>query len=446
MVLTKKSRLHLNPTPFLFSLLLLIFTAVCTTISPLHANEKLTDKEMASIKSIDADYAEHFGSVLLQGRDGRIQPIDTAALALMKKVTGERSIFGLSYNQVFVGLISEPELWQKLPMIRVKHPKLKELLGILESDEYFTFNDIYDGQRYKLDTPARIARSKTKSAQDAFDTELLSIEEALGLLYNAYSGESLNIFPIKGDPSNAWTTPSKAMKMFSRGEWEIVIELLENNYYGVKDGVKNGDWMRANDAVEAIKAYQQKNGAAIIPPKSKVNTELLYNKYNIFERLIGIYLVLGMVLFAIVFASLVNPSLNMTEVLKKPLALLWLAFAAQTAALGMRWYISGHAPWSNSYETMIYISWAVMLAGIVFANRSKVTAISAAVFASVILYAASLDWFSPQITQLPPILKSFWFTLHVSVITASYGFFGLCALLGGFILIFLMILLMVILD
>jgi cytochrome c-type biogenesis protein CcsB len=36
----------------------------------------------------------------------------------------------------------------------------------------------------------------------------------------------------------------------------------------------------------------------------------------------------------------------------------------------------------------------------------------------------------PEITALVPVLQSYWLTLHVSVITGSYGFFGLSAILG----------------
>jgi len=36
----------------------------------------------------------------------------------------------------------------------------------------------------------------------------------------------------------------------------------------------------------------------------------------------------------------------------------------------------------------------------------------------------------PEITNLVPVLKSYWLTLHVSVITGSYGFLGLGAILG----------------
>jgi cytochrome c-type biogenesis protein CcsB len=46
------------------------------------------------------------------------------------------------------------------------------------------------------------------------------------------------------------------------------------------------------------------------------------------------------------------------------------------------------------------------------------------------MFVAHLSWLDPQISNLVPVLKSYWLTIHVSVITASYGFFGLSALLG----------------
>jgi len=43
---------------------------------------------------------------------------------------------------------------------------------------------------------------------------------------------------------------------------------------------------------------------------------------------------------------------------------------------------------------------------------------------------AHLSFMDPEITNLVPVLKSYWLTLHVSVITGSYGFLGLGAILG----------------
>jgi cytochrome c-type biogenesis protein CcsB len=43
---------------------------------------------------------------------------------------------------------------------------------------------------------------------------------------------------------------------------------------------------------------------------------------------------------------------------------------------------------------------------------------------------ANLSFMDPVITNLVPVLQSYWLTIHVSVITASYGFLGLGALLA----------------
>jgi len=40
--------------------------------------------------------------------------------------------------------------------------------------------------------------------------------------------------------------------------------------------------------------------------------------------------------------------------------LIGLLFVLHTLGLIARWYISGHAPWSNAYESIIYVAWATM--------------------------------------------------------------------------------------
>jgi cytochrome c-type biogenesis protein CcsB len=67
------------------------------------------------------------------------------------------------------------------------------------------------------------------------------------------------------------------------------------------------------------------------------------------------------------------------------------------------------------------------------------TMASTAILTGLILFVAHLNWMNPQVTNLVPVLNSYWLSIHVAVITASYGFLGLGALLG-FITILLFIL------
>jgi cytochrome c-type biogenesis protein CcsB len=81
---------------------------------------------------------------------------------------------------------------------------------------------------------------------------------------------------------------------------------------------------------------------------------------------------------------------------------------------------------------MVYVAWAAMLAGFIFAKRSRVVLPATALLSTLTLFVAHLSWMDPEITNLVPVLKSYWLTIHVAVITASYGFFGLGAILGLF--------------
>jgi cytochrome c-type biogenesis protein CcsB len=121
------------------------------------------------------------------------------------------------------------------------------------------------------------------------------------------------------------------------------------------------------------------------------------------------------------------------------MALLILFFFALTAGLAMRWYISGHAPWSNGYESLVYIAWATLLAGFIFSKNSPITIAATGIMTGLILFVAHLSWMDPQVTMLVPVLKSYWLSIHVSMITASYGFLGLGALLGFITLILFII-------
>jgi len=52
------------------------------------------------------------------------------------------------------------------------------------------------------------------------------------------------------------------------------------------------------------------------------------------------------------------------------------------------------------------------------------------IMAGVFMFTAHLSGIDPQITNLVPVLKSYWLTIHVSIITGSYGFLAIGAMLG----------------
>ena len=176
-----------------------------------------------------------------------------------------------------------------------------------------------------------------------------------------------------------------------------------------------------------------------MPSEKKIDIEILFNKFQVFDRLTPIYLLAGLALLLFVFVKMLAPKVQINGIVKAVYIINLLAFLAHTAGLGLRWYIAEHAPWSNAYESMVYIAWALGLSGIIFAKRSPIALALTSILAGVTLFVAHLSWMDPQITTLVPVLQSYWLTIHVSIITASYGFLGLCALLGGFTLLLIIL-------
>jgi cytochrome c-type biogenesis protein CcsB len=138
----------------------------------------------------------------------------------------------------------------------------------------------------------------------------------------------------------------------------------------------------------------------------------------------------GLILLVLQLLTLFKPNIKLSFLKSFAFYFILALFLAETAGLAIRWYISNHAPWSNGYESMVFISWATVLGGLIFAKRSEITLSLTSVLAGLTLLVAGMSWMSPEITNLVPVLKSYWLIVHVAIITASYGFLGISALLG----------------
>jgi cytochrome c-type biogenesis protein CcsB len=245
-----------------------------------------------------------------------------------------------------------------------------------------------------------------------------------------FTGSLLKIWPVENDTSNKWLATITALKTLSPQQAQQVRTLALKYFSNVDASLKSGDWSDADKALANIASYQKKYGSVVYPPESKIKAEIFYNHSNIFEILWPLYFVVGFVLLILSFVKIIKPRFKMEKITKASLALLALFFVAHTLGLALRWYISGHAPWSNGFESMTYIAWATVLAGFIFSKQSPITLASTSILAGLILFVAHLNWMNPQITNLVPVLNSYWLSIHVSMITASYGFLGLGALLG----------------
>ncbi|MDD3505172.1 MAG: cytochrome c biogenesis protein CcsA [Sulfurimonas sp.] len=393
--------------------------------------------DAGQIKHVDANHANHYGTLLVQSRDGRIKPLDTMSMEYLNKITAKSSMFGLSHNQIILGMASNPEAWKEVEMIKIFHPKLKKELGIEESKNSFAYSIVFDKfGNYILGPLAEEALRKRPAERGTYEKEIIKVDERVNVAYMVYSGRFMTVFPLKGDQTHKWYYPQEALETFPSEAANEVMALLRSNSLGLSKGLQSGNWSDANKAIDDIKAYQVKINPELVAEDMLIKAELLYNKLQIFERLYPIYLLSGLLLLVLIFIRLAKPALDLKRVVRVILVIFAVAFVVHTFSLGLRWYIAGHAPWSNGYEAMLYISWSIILAGLLFARSSELAVATTGLFSGITLFVAHLSWLDPQITTMVPVLKSYWLTIHVSIITASYGFLGLSTLLGFISLIF----------
>jgi len=195
-------------------------------------------------------------------------------------------------------------------------------------------------------------------------------------------------------------------------------------------GKSNGDFTQADQLIESLKGFQRKYGSEVIPSSSKVEAEILYNKYDIFKKLFSYYIYAGFLLFVVLIIRIFNERKFLKYFELTLIGAIVLLFSFHTLGLIFRSFISGHAPWSDAYESMIYVSWATLFFGLIFGRKSSLTIAATSFVSSMILMIAHWNWMDPSIANLQPVLDSYWLMIHVAVIVGSYGPFSISMILG----------------
>ena len=383
------------------------------------------------IPVIDQDHAKEFGRLLVLDKEGRIKPVNTIASEMLRKISRKNTFEGQTPEQVYLGIAAFTDIWQSAPMIRVSHPELQNYLKL--DGKYASFKQIVDvnvQNGYTIREFVEKAYAKNPSKQSKFDKEVMKVDERINIFYMIYSGAFLNIFPVPQSENNKWIKAAEASTYFEGDEALFIKGILGMYYDEVRKAVASGDWTTADEHLNYILAFQNENGGDVLPAESKVSLEIFYNEFNIFKKLSAYYGLIGFILLIFHFINILKPKISLKWVIRIASYLIVLLFLLHTAGLSIRWYISGHAPWSDGYESLIYIGWATILSGLIFVRKSQITLSATALLSSLILMVAGLSWMDPEITNLVPVLKSYWLVIHVAIITASYGFLALGSLLG----------------
>jgi cytochrome c-type biogenesis protein CcsB len=389
--------------------------------SSLSAQNTLTTEvfNLFNENKIDAAHAAAFGALPIQSMDGRLEPVNTFSSEALRKLHHAEKIGGLNSDQFLLSLLSQPEKWMHVPFITFKNKEIAEKYGL--SNKQCAYVEIFNEHgEYKLQRDLEEAFAKSPSERSRFDKDLIKLDEQFNIFFQLANDRMLNIFPKAGDPNQKWYAFDG-----DKQDETLLDEYLEE----INVASKTGDWSAADKRLAVIRDFQEKNSTLTIN-QQKIKTELLYNSLNVFRSCKKYYLILGGISLLLTFITLFRKRKWLTWGIRLLFVGISVNLLYHLSGIILRWYIAGYAPWSNAYETMIYVAFITVGAGLLFARRSAITFALAALFGGIILFVSGLNWMDPQISPLVPVLKSPWLMIHVAVIVAAYGFFGIGFLLG----------------
>ena len=413
-------------------LVLALFSTVAFAQEHNHVlNEQQVDSILKSNK-IDEAHAEKFSKIVIQDAGGRMKPVHTYASQLLRKVSKHDTYQEMNATQVFLSIQQNPRAWFQIPIIYIKkeNTKLRDVIGIPHEQKYAPLASFFDNKgNYKLTTYQQEAFKKLIKSK--FEEGVINVDRRVNLLYSAITGDVLRIFPVPNDPNNTWVSHNQISSYNYSGQDSVFVRQILPIYIQTLDKAKTeNNYTEADEILDGISRFQQKFGSAVHPSANKIDLEITYNKYDIFRTIYSYYMYIGALMFLLVIFQIFNSNKIVNFLIKGSIAIIIGLFLLHTGGLIARWIVSGNAPWSNAYESMIYVGWATMLFGLIFGRKSSMTIAATALLTAFILMIAHWNWMDPEIANLVPVLNSYWLMIHVSIIVASYGPLAMGMILG----------------
>ena len=426
-------------TKALAAILLTVTLAQAQQTQPQHTHNnqyRVIDSVIAA-QVVDPLHAESYGKLVIQDAGGRMKPVNTFASELLRKVSKKDTYLDMNADQVMLSMMVNPRAWYFVPFIHIKkdNTRLRDLIGIPHDQKYARFSDLFTEEgNYKLTDAVAVAHKK--KIKNKYEESVLNVDGRANLLFGALGGSIFKFFPRQGSENNKWYSFMEVPQAgFTEEDSLYVSNIIPMYGREVVAATSTGDYGVANEYLQSIHQFQRNYGTAVMPSERKVELELFYNKYDIFKSLFQYYMYASLLMFIVVIVNIFKSNKTISLLIKLSTLIILLLFLFHTAGLGIRWYISGHAPWSNGYESMIYVSWATMLFGIIFGRKSPLTLAATTFVTSMLLMVAHWNWMDPSIGNLVPVLDSYWLMVHVAIIVASYGPFTIGMVLGMLALI-----------
>ena len=398
----------------------------------------------AVIPAVDSSSMDFKQWGLLAIQDGgRRKPMDTFARETLIKTTG-RSTYtdtrGRTWqaNDFILSMLLDTHDWKSEPMILISVGQLIEKLGLDKTQRRFSFAQLTSMPELDRLAGEAHALKRAEKPLDRLQNEVLSVSERLTIFAHVMNGQAFLLVPAPEKLSDAWLVPPDFAQHYTEAQFDPLQKQLQT----VADAYTKGDGFQFANAGKQLRDGLRQLSPKIYPEESQLRLEYFYNQWDGFYRAAWLYGI-ALVLLAIAHFRRSGTGFEakkggFLQALAVVTAIVGLAFHA--SGITMRCMIAGRPPVTNMYESIIWVSFAVLFFGMLFFARYRTPvyllgALPVSLIALLLVHQMPIAMPS-SIDPLVPVLRdNFWLTIHVLTITLSYAAFAL-AMGFGHILLF----------
>jgi cytochrome c-type biogenesis protein CcsB len=325
--------------------------------------------------------------------------------------------------------------WDATPLLLVESLEMRKLLGMAADQKYIAPQDL---QQAKIESPRSHKPTTfmvwTQQLVFKQENELSPLEKKGVELFNrlrAYqdhrAGRRLEILPMSGSAEKQWIPLDSLlrMKMDDENDPSGAVRELCATFSKLRAAYLAHSPGKFNEASHKFLAMVGEMGPQLgdYPSPRMIDLEVAYNHWAPFRFAWVLMLVAGLCVLL---------QMGSGWRILYPVGLVSYAAGMVAMLIGffMRVTISGRAPVTNMYESVVYVGLGVTAIGLILEliYRKRFIAVAAAAVSTVALILADNcpSVLNSSLQPLQPVLRNnFWLVTHVMTITLSYAAFAL---------------------
>jgi len=331
----------------------------------------------------------------------------------------------------------QPDHWDRAPLIRVDS-RLRGTLGLDKHQAYISPLELSKARIQDPHTDKEVsflvwagglARNERKKLSNLEESGL-ELADRLWSYQDLRMGQALDVLPMKDNPDQQWLSVADLLRADLDEQTDPTggLRKAKEGFRKVRAAYLSGSSQAFDQATAAFVAAVTEAGPGLgaYPRQGTIDLEVAYHRCAPFR--------LAWVLSSVaILCLLLSMAVRWRPFYLAGLTALGTSLVAMLIGFGVRTAISGRAPVTNLYESVVFMALGTLVFGLVFGLLSRKQHILTAAVAigtiALILADTCPTVLNPSLRPLQPVLRSnFWLAVHV--ITIMLGYSALAVALG----------------